>query len=203
MTYYSRMPDQPVNFESLSDRGVMALVARGDQSALGELYDRYGAAAHSLALRVIRDRELAEDVVQEAFVALWRSAATYDPARANPSTWILTLVHRRAVDMVRHRSRRSASLLEPAVAESIPAEGDDAGSRVWGSMVRARIGRALRRLPDDMREAIELAYFEGYSQSELSELLHIPLGTVKTRTARGLALLREDLDSDRESVRTP
>lgn len=196
------MVDRHENFASLSDRGVMALVARGDQSALGELYDRYGAVAHSLALRVIRDRELAEDVVQEAFVTLWKSASSYDPERAKPSTWILTLVHRRAVDMVRHSARRRATPLEPGVAEAIAAEGDEAGSRVWGSIVRERIGKALKRLPDEMREAIELAYFEGYSQSELSELLNVPLGTVKTRTFRGLSLLREDLDSDRESVRT-
>jgi RNA polymerase sigma factor (sigma-70 family) len=174
----------------LSDEALVALVARGDESALAELYDRVGGSAYGLAYRVLRDESLAEDAVQEAFLALWRTAASFIPERAKASTWILTLVHRRAVDTVRREQRRRAEPLEGA-PEPVGGSAEEAA---WLRLERERVQGALAQLPDQQREAIELAYYGGYSQSELSERLGQPLGTIKSRMFSGLSRLRELLD---------
>ena len=182
----------------MSDEALVALVARGDDSALGELYDRVGRVAYGIAYRILRDERLAEDAVQEGFLAVWRSAATFRAERAKASTWIVTLVHRRAVDIVRKEERRRA---EPLQAEARPETPDPSGSAedaAWLGFERDRVQAALRMLPDAQREAIELAYYGGYSQSELAERLGLPLGTIKSRMFAGLARLREVLD-DAES----
>ena len=176
----------------LSDEALVALVARGDEDALAELYDRVGRVAYGLALRVLRDRQLAEDAVQEAFLALWRGAAGFRPERARASTWILTLVHRRAVDLVRREERRQTGPLEDGIAGVDSAERTDEAA--WLRFERERVQKALRELPDAQREAIELAYYGGFSQSELAERLGVPLGTVKSRMFAGLTRLREILD---------
>jgi RNA polymerase sigma factor (sigma-70 family) len=170
-----------------SDEELLEAIAAGDEAALGALYDRFGRAAYGVALRVLRDRALAEDAVQEAFLAIWRSALRYRAERAKPSTWVLTLVHRRAVDLVRREDRRRAEPLdEPpeAAGEAVPEEADLRERR-------AAVQAALRELPDDQREALELAYYGGYTQSELAERLGVPLGTVKSRMFAGLTRLRD------------
>ena len=171
----------------LSDEALVLMAARSEESALAELYDRYGRAAYGLALRVVRDPALAEDAVQEAFLALWRSAARFVPERSKASTWILTLVHRRAVDAVRREQRRRADTLEGAPEPSVEGADEDA----WLRLQRERVQEALRSLPDAQREALELAYYGGFSQSELAERLGEPLGTIKSRMFAGLARLRE------------
>jgi RNA polymerase sigma-70 factor (ECF subfamily) len=177
----------------LSDEALVALVARGDESALAELYDRVGRVAYGLAFRVLRDERLAEDAVQEGFLALWRAAAAFRAERAKASTWILTLVHRRAVDLVRREERRRAEpLAEEGPAHS--ADGETTEEAAWLRFERERVQDALRQLPDVQREAIELAYYGGFSQSELAERLGVPLGTIKSRMFAGLARLRELLD---------
>jgi RNA polymerase sigma factor (sigma-70 family) len=176
----------------LSDEAVVALTARSDEVALAELYDRFGCAAYGLALRVIRDEALAEDAVQEAFLAVWRGASRFIPERAKASTWIMTLVHRRAVDVVRREERRRTDAL-PEV-ESDPG-GPSAADTAWLRLERERVQAALRKLPDQQREAIELAYYGGFTQSELAERLGEPLGTIKSRMFAGLARLRELLDT--------
>jgi RNA polymerase sigma-70 factor (ECF subfamily) len=177
----------------LSDEALVALVARGDESALGELYDRIGRVAYGLAYRVLRDERLAEDAVQEGFLALWRTAAAFRAERAKASTWVLTLVHRRAVDLVRREERRRAEPLgEETAAGAIPAESTEEAA--WLRFERERVQAALGQLPDVQREAIELAYYGGFSQSELAERLGVPLGTIKSRMFAGLARLRELLD---------
>ena len=171
----------------LSDEQLLEAIAAGDESALAALYDRFGRVAYGVALRVLRDRALAEDAVQEAFLAIWRSAERYRLERAKPSTWVLTLAHRRAVDLVRREDRRRAEPLdEPPEAggEEVPEE---AGLRER----RAAVQAALAQLPNDQREALELAYYGGYTQSELAERLGVPLGTVKSRMFAGLTRLRE------------
>jgi RNA polymerase sigma-70 factor, ECF subfamily len=178
----------------LSDEAVVALAARGEDSALGELYDRFGRVAYGLALRVVRDPTLAEDAVQDAFVDVWRSAGRFMPERAKASTWILTLVHRRAVDVVRREQRRRA---EPVEAPAVVSEAAD--EEVWLRLQRERVQSALRALPDQQREALELAYYGGFTQSELADRLGQPLGTIKSRMFSGLATLR-DLLSDEESI---
>ena len=193
---------QPVTVRSrdlahLSDEALVALVSRSDESALAELYDRVGGIAYGLAYRILRDESLAEDAVQEAFLGLWRSAGSFIPERAKASTWILTLVHRRAVDLVRREQRRRTEQLN---------EGDDARTEVsaaddaWLRLERERVQDALRRLPDIQREALELAYYGGFTQSELAERLGLPLGTIKSRMFAGLTHLRELLDSPQEGA---
>jgi RNA polymerase sigma factor (sigma-70 family) len=165
-------------------------MARGAEDALAELYDRFGGIAYGVALRILRDPALAQDAVQDAFLAAWRTAARFDPSRGNASTWLLTLVHRRAVDLVRREERRRADVLD----ETSPvASGDATDEAVEVREQRRAVQAALARLPPDQREALELAYYGGLSQSQLAERLGIPLGTVKSRVFAALAALRDQL----------
>jgi RNA polymerase sigma-70 factor, ECF subfamily len=186
-------------FAHLSDEAVVALVARSDELALTELYDRFGRTAYGLALRVLRDRSLAEDAVQEAFLIAWRTADTFMPERARASTWLLTLVHRRAVDLVRREQRRRAEPIEVAGERAGEGAADEA---VWLRYERERVQAALRQLPDQQREALELAYYGGFSQSELAERLGQPVGTIKSRMFSGLARLRDLLAEPQDGERT-
>jgi len=196
------LPDPPVSwsmrrhFAHLSDEALVALVARADEGALAELYDRVGRVAYRLAFRVLRDDRLAEDAVQEAFLGVWRTAAGFRAERAKASTWILTLVHRRAVDLVRREERRRADHLEDETRDA--GASPSAEDAAWLGFERDRVQGALKQLPDPQREAIELAYYGGYSQSELAERLGLPLGTIKSRMFSGLARLRELLGNDAE-----
>src|SRR6267378_6913251 len=123
-------------FAHLSDEAVIALIARSDEQALGELYDRFGRPAYGLALRILRDDALAEDAVQEAFLTLWRSAGRFVPERGKASTWILTLVHRRAVDIVRREERRRADALEQAPE---PESRETVDEEAWLHLQRERV----------------------------------------------------------------
>jgi len=188
----------------LSDEALIALVARGDDTALAELYDRIGRVAYGIALRILRDERLAEDAVQEGFLAVWRSAATFRAERAKASTWVVTLVHRRAVDIVRREERRRAEPLEPVTGQDAPDPAGSAEDEAWLGFERERVLTALAALPDAQRESLELAYYGGYSQSELAEMLGVPIGTIKSRMFAGLARLRALLDeTDTETAWTP
>ncbi|MGZ4383641.1 MAG: sigma-70 family RNA polymerase sigma factor [Gaiellaceae bacterium] len=178
----------------LSDEAVVALVARSDEVALAELFDRFGGIAVGLAQRVLRDASLAEDAVQEAFLAVWRGAERFVPERASASAWIMTLVHRRAVDLVRREQRRRTEPLEHV--EPADSEGS-AEDIAWLRLERERIEAALRRLPDPQRELIELAYFGGFTHTELAERLGQPLGTIKSRLFAALSRLRTLLEPER------
>ena len=175
----------------LSDDAVLDLLARSDESALAELYDRYGGPAYRLALRVVRDAALAQDAVQDAFLTAWRTASGFDPRRGSVSTWLLTLVHRRAVDVVRREDRRRGSPLDDAPVASGDATDETAETRE----LRRDVQAALQELSALEREALELAYYGGLSQSQLAERLGIPLGTVKSRMFTALATLRDLLGS--------
>jgi RNA polymerase sigma factor (sigma-70 family) len=170
-----------------SDEALLALVTRGEDGALGELYDRYCRVAYGLALRILRDPALAEDAVQEAFLTVWRTAGSFLAERAKASTWILTLVHRRAVDLVRREERRRADPLDAVEPPAGQATDEEAALRAQRRIVQ----EALRQLPPDQREALELAYYGGYTQSELAERLGQPLGTIKSRMFTGLRRLRD------------
>ena len=171
----------------LSDEALVALAARSEQSALAELYDRYGRTAYGLALRVLRDQALAEDAVQEAFLTIWRTASRFMSERGKASTWILTLVHRRAVDLVRREEHRRADRLDDEPETAGGAVEEEALLRLQ----RERVQAALKQLPDQLRDALELAYYGGFTQSELAERLGQPLGTIKSRMFSGLSRLRE------------
>lgn len=177
---------------SLSDEALLAIIATPDGDlALAELYDRYGKIAYGLAYRVLRDSALAEDAVQEAFITVWRTAGTYISERGKPRTWLLTLVHRRAVDLVRREQRRRAPAPTDETGPTALAAEDEATLRDRRRAVQA----ALTQLPADQREALELAYYGGLTQTELAQQLGVPLGTVKSRMFAGLRrlgdLLRE------------
>jgi RNA polymerase sigma factor (sigma-70 family) len=172
----------------LSDEALLSLVASSDDAALAELYDRFGRVAYGLALRILRDDALAQDAVQEAFLAVWRSADRFLAERAKASTWILTLVHRRAVDLVRREDRRRGEPLERAPEPASPATAEDEAALGFERRV---VQEALRRLPPEQREALELGYYGGLTQSELAERLDQPLGTIKSRMFTGLARLRD------------
>jgi RNA polymerase sigma-70 factor, ECF subfamily len=172
----------------LSDEALLSLVASSDDGALAELYDRFGRVAYGLALRILRDEALAQDAVQEAFLAVWRSADRFLAERAKASTWILTLVHRRAVDLVRREDRRRGEPLESA-AEPV-ASGTTEDEAELG-FERRVVQEALRQLTPEQREALELGYYGGLTQGELAERLGQPLGTIKSRMFTGLSRLRD------------
>jgi RNA polymerase sigma factor (sigma-70 family) len=174
----------------LSDEAVLALIARSDEQALAELYRRFDRIAYGLAFRILRDDALAQDAVQEAFLGVWRAAGRFSAERAKPSTWVLTLVHRRAVDLVRREERRRTEPLQPDTEPPGPQAPDEAELLTQRQAVRSALGD----LPPEQREAIELAYYGGYTQSEVAERLGQPLGTIKSRMFTGLARLRETLE---------
>jgi RNA polymerase sigma factor (sigma-70 family) len=172
----------------LSDEALLSLVASSDDQALAELYDRFGRVAYGLALRILRDEALAQDAVQEAFLAVWRSADRFLAERAKASTWILTLVHRRAVDLVRREDRRRGEPLESAGEPPAPETVEDEATLGFERRV---VQEALAQLAPEQREALELGYYGGLTQSELAERLGLPLGTIKSRMFAGLSRLRE------------
>jgi RNA polymerase sigma-70 factor (ECF subfamily) len=171
-----------------TDEELLAAISTGDERALADLYDRFGRVAYGLALRVVRDPALAQDAVQDAFLAAWRTGASFDSRRGKAQTWLLTLVHRRAVDIVRREDRRRTDQLADDVsAAASTATDEEAALREQRRTVQA----ALARLSPDQREALELAYYGGLTQAELAERLGIPIGTVKSRVFAGLARLRD------------
>jgi len=181
--------------EQATDLELHRRLAEGDPQAFEELYRRYAPAAYGLALRVTGQPMLAQEVVHDAFLALWRAPGAYDPARGPLRTFLLSLVHHRAVDVVRReerlrgRAERAANLEPPAgedVAEAV-VEEVSLGPR------RAEVREALRALPPEQRTVVEMAYFGGKTQSRIAEELGIPLGTVKTRTLAAMRKLRRIL----------
>jgi RNA polymerase sigma-70 factor (ECF subfamily) len=171
----------------------MARLANGELGALDELYEHYGAMAYSIAYRITRDSAAAEDVVQDAFLGAWRNAARYVDSRGSVRTWLLSIVHHRAIDAIRRR-RPTAEL--PAGDAGLPDQLTlpDTWSDVEVRLDRATVQAALRSISDVQREAIELAYFGGLTQTEIAARTGVPLGTVKGRIRLGLAGLREALE---------
>ena len=174
------------------DEVVVARIVNGDQSALGDLYDRYGRPAYSLARRICADDGIAEDVVQEVFLAFWRDPRRFDPERGAFSTWLLTLVHHKSVDAVRRESairRRTVPAAEDGDEWSAPP-GPGADQAALGAVVAGQVREALGGLPAEQRQALALAYYGGYTQREVAALTGVPLGTVKSRMFTGVQRLR-------------
>ncbi|MCE3553083.1 sigma-70 family RNA polymerase sigma factor [Pseudonocardia sp. RS11V-5] len=173
---------------------LLAGVAAGRPDALARLYDRHGRQAWSLARRICGDDALAEDAVQEAFTAVWREAGRFDPRRGRASTWLMTLVHHKAVDLVRREdtARRRTVPMEDDTDRALPQlAGADVDA--LGAVVAGTVRSALDALPADQRHALALAYFGGYTQREVASLTGVPLGTVKSRMFAGLGRLRAAL----------
>ncbi|MEA2291270.1 MAG: hypothetical protein QOF17_290 [Solirubrobacteraceae bacterium] len=171
----------------------MQLVRRGDADAFAIVYDRHCGAAYSLAYRMMGNRSAAEDVVQEAFLSVWRAGARYDRARGSVRTWVLGIVHHRGIDALRRGKVRDRPRVEDeSAAERIedPRRTDvEAARREDAATVRT----ALARLPDEQSQVIELAYFGGFTHTEIARMIEAPVGTVKGRMRLGLAKLRDQL----------
>jgi RNA polymerase sigma factor (sigma-70 family) len=177
------------------DRAALARVADGQLDALEELYDRYRTMAFSIALRITNDQSTAEDVVQEAFLGAWRNAGRYAEGRASVRTWLLAIVHHRAIDAVRRR-RPTTELPD---SDAIPPQQlrvPDVWGEVAGRLDRDAVQAALAELSHPQREALELAYFGGLTQQEIAERTGTPLGTVKSRMRLGLLALRRLLGGE-------
>ena len=177
-----------------ADAALVARLTEGDDRALAEIYDRYGRPAWSLARRICADDGLAEDVVQEVFLTLWRDPARFDAGRGAFATWLLTLVHHKAVDAVRREAtiRRRTVPVEDTDEAPTPA-GPGADREALGAVVAGQVRDALGGLPAEQRQALALAYYGGYTQREVATLTGVPLGTVKSRMFTGLARLRAAL----------
>jgi RNA polymerase sigma-70 factor, ECF subfamily len=175
-----------------SDADLLVLVAERDRQAFEILYHRYVRSMFGLALRRLRDRQRAEDAVQETFTAIWRSAASYRPERGPAAPWLYAVARNAIVDRMRARVEPAAEAPDIASGEPGPAD------RAESSYVSWRVHRALEELPEKEREVLELAYWSEMSQSEVAEYLHIPLGTVKTRTRSALARLADVLEGELE-----
>ncbi len=175
-----------------ADRAVMGRIVDGELHALDELYERYKTMAYSIAYRITNDATLAEDVVQDAFLGAWRNAARYVGGRGSVKTWLLSIVHHRAIDAVRRR-RPTTELPEredvPPPALRMPDVWGEVSANLDAEVVRS----ALDTLSDVQREAIELAYFSGLTQVEIAERTNTPLGTVKSRMRLGLLAMRREL----------
>jgi RNA polymerase sigma factor (sigma-70 family) len=178
-----------------ADRDVLARVSNGELDALQELYDRYRTMAYSIALRITADASLAEDVVQDAFLGAWRNAARYVEGRGSVKTWLLSIVHHRAIDAVRRR-RPTTELPEAEAPPPPTLTLPDIWAEVAGNLDREEIGAALATLSDVQREAIELAYFGGLTQVEIADRTGAPLGTVKSRVRLGLLAMRAALTGE-------
>jgi len=180
------------------DEALLARVAAGDSRALETLYDRYSRVVYGTALRILGAAELAEEVVQETFWRVWRRSSTFQPGRGQVSSWILGIAHNLAIDELRRQRARPSPVYDqedrPVLRDMEDSRVDVAGAALDQEQ-RQLISAALSQIPSEQREAIELAYFSGLSQSEIAAQLQNPLGTVKTRIRLGLQKLRDILSA--------
>ncbi len=183
-------PSQDVR---LADQAALARVARGDQSALAELYDRHARRVFSLAVRILREHADAEDVVQEVFTQVWVQAGRYDTARGAVAAWMLMMARSRAIDRLRSRQARPEAAAESRAAENVPDAARPQDLDLLSTEQVAHLRNALNELPGAQRVALELAYYEGLTHTEIAARLAEPLGTVKTRIRQAVLRLRESL----------
>ena len=177
------------------DADLVLRVRAGDRGAVDDLYDRFRRPAFALARRILADDTLAEDVVQDVFLSVWRDPHAYDGARGSFSSWLMAVVHHKAVDAVRREEshRRRQVRAEEDLALSAPNHVADVADQAWSGVVAGRVRAALHTLPEAQREALTLAYYGGYTQREVAALTGTPLGTVKTRMLAGMRRLKDNL----------
>ncbi|HEY5054221.1 MAG TPA: sigma-70 family RNA polymerase sigma factor [Solirubrobacterales bacterium] len=180
--------------ERLADEELMPLIGEKDPAAFEVFYDRHGGAAYSLAYRIVGERAVAEDVTQEAFISIWRSGARFDQARGSVRSWMLSIVRNRAIDVLRSKAGRAPKLTfdDDAILEQRPS-GEFTDEEALRRETAQELRGALGDLPNDQSKVIELAYFAGFSHSEIAEVLGVPLGTVKGRMRLGLEKIRGQL----------
>lgn len=188
-----RRPDDPALDDALLRR-----IRAGDRTAIDDLYLRFRRPAFALARRILADDSLAEDVLQEVFLSVWRDPSAYDRARGSLSSWLLAVVHHKAVDAVRREEsqRRRQTLAQEDLTLSEPMAARDVEEEAWTLVVAERVRRALGLLSAPQREALTLAYYGGYTQREVAALTGAPLGTVKTRMLVGMRRLKSELGDD-------
>ena len=180
------------------DRQLLQRIVEQDKDALNLLYSRYVTPIYSMALHMLKQPPLAEEVTQDVFLNIWLKAASFNSERGQPRSWIMSVAHHRVVDVIRSR-RRTATMTDPEgyeTLERLPSGGASVESQVQQNLDRERIMGALATLPENQRQVIMLAYFEGYSQSEMAEFLSEPLGTIKTRVRLAMQKLRAALQED-------
>jgi RNA polymerase sigma-70 factor (ECF subfamily) len=178
----------------LADEDLISLADGGDTQAFAALYDRHARVAYSLAYRMMGERQAAEDLVQEAFLKVWRSAGSYRVEKASVRTWVLSILNNRGIDELRSSAsrRRTQDRVEAQTSTSQPSE---AFAETWRNSQGEQVREALRGLPPEQLTVLELAYFSGYTHKEIAELLGLPLGTVKGRMRLGLQKIREYFES--------
>ncbi|TAN32413.1 sigma-70 family RNA polymerase sigma factor [bacterium] len=175
--------------DGVADHELITALAAGSQDALAALYDRYSRLAYGIAMRILGDPGRAEDAVQEAFLNVWNGAGSFDPQRGSLRAWLLTAVRNRSIDYLRGRGAHERRELELQPAMAAAGARSDPWREVSLALERSAVREALANLPSEQRQAVELAYFGGYSQREIAEMTRVPLGTVKGRMRLGLEKL--------------
>lgn len=178
---------------ALEDAALLEQVGHGDEAALEALYGRYGRACYALARRILDDTHLAEDVVQQVFTALWKGSG-YDSRRGAVSTWLMSVTHHKAIDVLRREAPRRKRLAPEQALLEVAVAGPGPDDEAWMRLRAERTREALRGLPAEQREVVLLAYYGGYTQTEIADLTGLPLGTVKSRTLTALRKLRTTLE---------
>ena len=181
--------------DAARDADVMRRIRAGDRGAVDELYERFRRPAYALARRILADDALAEDVLQEVFLSVWRDPASFDRGRGSLSSWLLTVVHHKAVDAVRREEsqRRRQTQAEDELVLDAPTATRDVEDDAWTRLVGEQVRTAMGALSQPQREALTLAYYGGYTQREVAALTGTPLGTVKTRMLSGMRRLKQEL----------
>ncbi len=179
-------------YEGLGDENLITLIAHGDKDALESFYERYSTQVFSLARFMLRNEAIAEEITQEVFLALWQKASTFNPKRGSPKGWLMSVTHHRVIDHVRaaKRARDSTDRMAKDLSSLQPVYQVHTEEEAYRSMDRQEVVKALETLPEAQKTVILMSYFEGYSQSEIAEILNQPLGTVKTRLRLGMQKLR-------------
>ena len=187
-----------VDYQELEDRQLIHRIAVQDKDALEALYGRYISPVYSLAMFMLRQEALAEEVTQEIFLNIWLKASSFKADRGEPRSWIMSVAHHKVVDLIRSR-RRTLTMTDPGDYETLdllPSRQTSTEEEVERNLERERILKAMSVLPEAQKEVIILAYYEGYSQSEMAKKLQQPLGTVKTRVRLAMQKLRTVLEQD-------
>lgn len=178
-----------------NDVDLLREISAGDRSAFARFYDQYSKLLFSIAFKILNDAKEAEDVLQEVFLQVWDKAGHYDPRLGKPVSWAVTLTRNKAIDHIRSSQRRSRLMEEAATEMAVRSDGDaTANESVRGKESAEQINSAVAELPADQRKAIEMAFFSGLTQNEISETLREPLGTIKARIRRGMLKLRDRLE---------